>query len=417
MKKSFQCLVLALSAAAGTPSGTAGPAFFYRETESIATHSPRRIIIASTDVDRVMAFDGNAKAVKAVNAAVSIDGKSIYIPETQGHPFVGITCWADDAMWVDLDAGTLSVRNGKIVADPSADSDMEISFEGEAAVITFRGHPGKKVQYDIDNGCFVLTDRDMGGICIFQEDIYMADFADGHTPPRKEGDPVRLSFSGDNSYCSGEFHYIINDGTPLRPDEVVSEGRTVSVPTSAGDVVLPYYGSGNTLWAVPVVTQFAGAFRNSLFTADLSRPVLEEGEGVFVHPTEDPDEGAAIDFRRGSGVRIIYTLDGTDPADAGTASRSEESVYDLDRTPIVFNNEELTVVYRAVKAGYAPSEPRTLEISAEGRIPTSLDTAPADGCTEEPEYYDLRGVRIHTPPLPGIYIRRQGAKTSKIVVR
>lgn len=193
MKKSFQCLVLALSAAAGTPSGTAGPAFFYRETESIATHSPRRIIIASTDVDRVMAFDGNAKAVKAVNAAVSIDGKSIYIPETQGHPFVGITCWADDAMWVDLDAGTLSVRNGKIVADPSADSDMEISFEGEDAVITFRGHPGKKVQYDIDNGCFVLTDRDMGGICIFQEDIYMADFADGHTPPRKEGDPVRLT--------------------------------------------------------------------------------------------------------------------------------------------------------------------------------------------------------------------------------
>lgn len=44
---------------------------------------------------------------------------------------------------------------------------------------------------------------------------------------------------------------------------------------------------------------------------------------------------------------------------------------------------------------------------------TSVET----DSSAEPEYYDLRGIRIENPTAPGIYIRRTGTQADKIIVR
>jgi hypothetical protein len=36
---------------------------------------------------------------------------------------------------------------------------------------------------------------------------------------------------------------------------------------------------------------------------------------------------------------------------------------------------------------------------------------------EAPVYYNLSGVRIAKPTAPGLYIRRQGTKATKVVVK
>lgn len=83
----------------------------------------------------------------------------------------------------------------------------------------------------------------------------------------------------------------------------------------------------------------------------------------------------------------------------------------------------LVYEYRVKAHGVIDGEMRESEWSAPrmadlSKANSAIALPDADTMTAAPEYYTLQGVRVSgTPSAPGIYIRRQGATTSKVVIR
>jgi hypothetical protein len=83
-------------------------------------------------------------------------------------------------------------------------------------------------------------------------------------------------------------------------------------------------------------------------------------------------------------------------------------------------NVKKIVVFFQVKAGsnqvvVTKSEDNRFAIDANSDVVTGVADVIADD--EAPVYYNLSGVRIAKPTAPGLYIRRQGTKATKVVVK
>jgi hypothetical protein len=50
-------------------------------------------------------------------------------------------------------------------------------------------------------------------------------------------------------------------------------------------------------------------------------------------------------------------------------------------------------------------------------ITAGIDGVEAEAGEAEAEYFTVAGVRVDNPATPGLYLRRQGNKTSKVVIR
>jgi hypothetical protein len=83
-------------------------------------------------------------------------------------------------------------------------------------------------------------------------------------------------------------------------------------------------------------------------------------------------------------------------------------------------DEKKIVVFFQVKAGsnqvvVTKSEDNRFAIDADSDVVTGVADVIADD--EAPVYYNLSGLRIAKPTAPGLYIRRQGAKATKVVIK
>ena len=94
----------------------------------------------------------------------------------------------------------------------------------------------------------------------------------------------------------------------------------------------------------------------------------------------------------------------------------ENNTIDLTKLPMTSGNEKLQLTVKAVNADNVESEVYTTEPFANPGGTTGIaeielgEEAPA-------EYYNLQGVRMDGELTPGLYIRRQGNKATKVIVK
>ena len=94
----------------------------------------------------------------------------------------------------------------------------------------------------------------------------------------------------------------------------------------------------------------------------------------------------------------------------------ENNTIDLTKLPMTTGNEKLQITVKAVNADNVESEVYTTEPFANPGGTTGIadielgEEAPA-------EYYNLQGVRMEGELTPGLYIRRQGNKATKVIVK
>lgn len=195
------------------------------------------------------------------------------------------------------------------------------------------------------------------------------------------------------------------------------------------EINLPDYEDGKiTLWFVKEHSS-AGSEAVDIFTVTYHE---EEGDAIipgwdFKHPDVKQISPGKINFEEKPGVEIFYTLDDTEPMIDNVRYKSRaldneivendsdvpQGTFSHTDTPLMYDGKTLNVKYKATKKGFYPTD--TYQITIEGT--TSIIETVAEAQDAAPIYFDLLGRSVAMPTMPGIYIRKQGKNTEKIIIR
>lgn len=102
--------------------------------------------------------------------------------------------------------------------------------------------------------------------------------------------------------------------------------------------------------------------------------------------------------------------------EAGQWYAVENNTIDLTKLPETTGNEKLQIIVKAVNADGAESEEYTTEPFSNPGGTVGITDIEADNSAAA-EYYNLQGVRMEGELTPGLYIRRQGNKATKVIVK
>lgn len=240
------------------------------------------------------------------------------------------------------------------------------------------------------------------------------------------------TYDTDHPNHAGFLFYAFSDEERMSNDDIYNGSTSEQHINrhSAGELEITYTGSQKYLWLVKehILNQSTETDVIKVEIKETPLPVTSAEEGHFTHPaTTGYAVGNYIDFEpKDSDVKIYYTLDGRDPiipesSPVALSDRSNETTedhtgktYDLDERPLIYDGSPLSVHYVAVKAGHSPSAVGDIAIPG---IPTAIDIIGCDDTPAEAIYYNMQGLRVMQPLSPGLYIRRQGSKAEKIIVR
>lgn len=229
---------------------------------------------------------------------------------------------------------------------------------------------------------------------------------------------------------AGFLFYAFSDEERMSNDDIYDGSSEQRINRhSDEELEITYTGNKKYLWLVKEHT-LNNSIETDVIKVEIKEtplPVTSAEAGHFTHPAaEGYAVGNYIDFEpKDSDVKIYYTLDGRDPIIPGStpdalSDSSDETedhtgkTYDLDERPLIYEGSPLSVRYVAVKAGHEPSAVGTISIPG---IPTAIDIIGKDDTPAKTIYYNMQGLRVCQPLSPGLYIRRQGCKTEKIIVR
>ena len=116
------------------------------------------------------------------------------------------------------------------------------------------------------------------------------------------------------------------------------------------------------------------------------------------------EDSVEVTITAAEGAKVYYTLDGTEPTEEST----------LYTAPFTLT-ETTTVMAIAVAEGELHSE--IAEAAYEIVKKDGIDTITVAG-NEAGELFDLQGRRVDAArALPGLYLRRQGTETVKVIIK
>ena len=126
--------------------------------------------------------------------------------------------------------------------------------------------------------------------------------------------------------------------------------------------------------------------------------------------------------------RMIFTLDDITYIAKGTPRTLDFQGYNVYRNGVMLNSEPVTATTFStsrdlerddyfVTAVYAQGESTASNVVSLGEV--GIEGVEADSASAaEPIYFDLHGLRVNPAALtPGIYLRRQGTVTEKVIIR
>ena len=127
-----------------------------------------------------------------------------------------------------------------------------------------------------------------------------------------------------------------------------------------------------------------------------------------------------------TGLTIYYKIEKTTTKAPAKAAANTEgwieagSKVTIAKSDIADNLENGKLTYKAVNNDGEESEPAEFNIN-NGKIveqlPTGVNDIAADGVEAEAVYYNLQGVRVANPAAGNLYIKVQGSKVSKVLVK
>lgn len=256
----------------------------------------------------------------------------------------------------------------------------------------------------------------------FTEGMISAEFAkaDGSTDPAwyKTGTAMRL-YAGNTLTISAPLGYHLTEisiTTDTSSYNTFNDGTECSFGTLDGLV----WTAGNYEKNSVVITNGGskGHIRIQTITVKYAKtqapvaPVLTHNEGVIAI-SHDEAHNCTFEYR--------WELVAAEPAVEAYANE-EETWYPVENNEInvadekhdiTTDGEKLRFYVRAVKNGVA-GEAQTLDVANPGD-PSGIADIEVEA-NAPVEYYNLQGVRVAEPAC-GIYLRRQGDKVSKVVVR
>ncbi len=102
------------------------------------------------------------------------------------------------------------------------------------------------------------------------------------------------------------------------------------------------------------------------------------------------------------------------------AAATDWTLHDVEGVSVEHTIESLDEPYillaKSVDRRGVESDVHGLKISTDGNAMTGIENVAAD-TTSEAVYYNLQGVRVNGTPAAGVYVRLQGGKASKVVVK
>lgn len=251
---------------------------------------------------------------------------------------------------------TVDVANGKYV--PNYDRPFVGNFELHNGVIT-------KITTD-DRWGYVVCDNDKDrNVVGWFEVAENAVFYLGH----------------------GEMEYNVGGETQATVIHAISDGKKAKI-----------YNAFNTGWDKPITVEINGSAKTAVIR---DQSVSVDGKNVFL-----TDKSFATDF---NGVirDVDWDLDKRDPSENSVLDFGEMALYDRDAQASVSSYGNVRFFFKEDVA----------EDSTSG-IEDIIITDDIDGASSEAIMYNLSGVRVCTDdPAPGIYIRRSGAKSTKVIIK
>ncbi len=129
---------------------------------------------------------------------------------------------------------------------------------------------------------------------------------------------------------------------------------------------------------------------------DSNTPMILSGKGMSVAEMPGRNREAATKIPAQDSSSYSFAVDGGDPLIYNAGLSADESTYNMI----------------AGSAKFEPFVTNSITLSRSSNIETGISDINPDA--NEAEYYNLQGIRVDNPQ-QGIYIRRQGNKTTKVI--
>lgn len=185
----------------------------------------------------------------------------------------------------------------------------------------------------------------------------------------------------------GEMEYQSGGKTQATVIHAISDGKKAKI-----------YNAFNTGWDKPITVEINGSAKTA---AIREQSVSFGGKTVFL-----ADKSFATDF---SGVirDVDWDIDRRDASENSVLDFGEMALYDRDAKASVGSYGNVRFFFKENVADDSTSGIEDITITDD------VDAAPSEAIM-----YNLSGVRVsNDDPAPGIYIRRSGTKSTKVIIR
>ncbi|MCM1255636.1 MAG: chitobiase/beta-hexosaminidase C-terminal domain-containing protein, partial [Duncaniella sp.] len=172
----------------------------------------------------------------------------------------------------------------------------------------------------------------------------------------------------DSKSKSLKVHYILNDGTTVSDEEVISSDNLIECETE--NIEIPRSNIGTTLWIIGEIDQSsskAPTIYSHLYKAEFkqSTPLVTGSDTYILPEVRDYKYEEQVTIEHGPDVKIYYTLDGSSPEVPMDGDIPQPPTFDLDLKPIIYLGEELRIKFVALKERCLPSEVISVTITGE----------------------------------------------------
>ncbi|MGN0236508.1 MAG: hypothetical protein ACI4AK_00215 [Lepagella sp.] len=186
----------------------------------------------------------------------------------------------------------------------------------------------------------------------------------------------------------------VTEGCPQSIDIPMTPNSDYTRWTCDFDNILGYSAQDLFFYIPWIATEFKIELK--IVPRDSNTPMILSGKGMTVAEMPGRNREAATRISAEDSTNYSFVVDGGSPLIYNAGLSADETTYNMI----------------AGSATFEPFVTNSINLSASSNIETGITDITPDA--NEAEYYNLQGIRVDNPE-NGIFIRRQGNKTTKVI--
>lgn len=187
----------------------------------------------------------------------------------------------------------------------------------------------------------------------------------------------------------------VTEGCPQSIDIRMTPNSDYTEWTCDFDNILDYSAQELFYYIPWIATEFKIELK--IVPRDSNTPMILSGKGMSVAEMPGRNREAAARITAQDSTPYSFVVDGGEPLIYNAGLSADESTYNMI----------------AGSAKFEPFVTNSINLSASSNIETGITDINPDA--NDAQYYNLQGIRVDNPE-NGIYIRRQGNKTTKVIL-